>query len=95
MNLGKYLRQAVALERKGEADFYGNVTYADPVQIRARYEPDEGLIRSATGQEIDAESVVLIRETVALGDLIEGSAVRRVETIVDKRGKTLGYRCYL
>ncbi len=44
---------------------------------------------------MQAESSVLTETEVALGDLIEGSEVRRVESIVSKKGVTLGYRAFL
>lgn len=90
-----FANQIVSLQRRESGDEFSGYTYADPEQIRARYEPNYGLRRTITGDSTEVESLVLTEEAVALGDLIEGSEVRRIETIVDKGGTILGYQVYL
>jgi hypothetical protein len=91
----RYANQTVTLERKSSTNDYGDTIYDDPVTISARYEPRTGLRRSITGDEVAVESLILTETAIALGDVIEGSSVRRVETIVDKGGRILGYQAYL
>jgi hypothetical protein len=91
----RYANQTVTLERKSGTNDYGDASYDDPVTISARYEPRSGLRRSITGDEVAVESLVLTEIPLSLGDLVEGSSVRRVETIVDKSGRILGYQAYL
>lgn len=95
--IGKFLNQTVSLQRKGVSDPYypGDITYNAPVGIKGRYVPASGLVRTATGDEIDSKGKLLTEEIVGLGDLIEGTEAKGVEAIVDKRGKTLGFRVYL
>lgn len=97
VNVAKYRNQTVSLQRKGATDVYGDITYGEPEQIKVRYSPDNGTVRTATGQEINAESVLLLdpADVVVLGDLIESSEVRRLKPIVDKRGKIPSVWCYL
>ncbi len=85
----------MALERKlGGSQWEGN-TYASPETIRVRYEPKSGVMRTATGASVAVESYVLTETAVSLEDKIEGSLVKRVETVVNKGGKVLGYKAFL
>lgn len=93
--VSSFSAQEITLERKEGGNFYGETSYADPVTIRARYEPNSGMRRSATGVDVEVESYVLTETEIKLGDLIEGSEVRRVEPVIAKNGKTLGYEAYL
>lgn len=72
----------------------GVAKFADPVQIKARYEPRVGKRYSATGTEISTESYVLTEVEVKVGDKIEGKAIRRVEPIIAANGKTIGYESF-
>lgn len=93
--VGGFSQQTVNLERKSGTNAYGETTYSAPVRIKARYEPSSGMRRSAMGVDIEVESYILTETEIRLGDLIEGSEVRRVEPIIAKNGKTLGYEAYL
>lgn len=93
--IAKYLNQTVSLQRKGAPDFYGDVVLSEPVNIKARYEPADGLVRTATGDEINAKGTILTQAEVAVGDLIEGAEVKGLEALVSKSGTTLAYRVLL
>ncbi len=93
--ISRFANQSVTLRRLTTTDSYAGNTYEVAEEILARYDPRHGLTRTVGGDEVQAESTVLTETEVALGDLIEDSAVRRVEPIVNKKGITLGYRAYL
>lgn len=95
MNVSGFLNQVVSLERKTGQNEYGESTFGSAESIKARYDPNYGLRRTAMGVEIAVESYVLTEEPIALGDLIEGSEVRRVEPTVDISGETIAYEAYL
>ncbi len=93
--IARFANQTVTLQRLTTEDSFAGNTYATAEEIPARYDPRTGLARTVGGDEVQAESSVLTETEVALGDLIEGSEVRRVESIVSKKGVTLGYRAFL
>ncbi len=73
MNLTRHLRQTVTVRRKTGENNAGEFTYGGPEDIKGLFQPDEGLVRSATGQLIEAESQLLTVERVGLGDLVSGT----------------------
>lgn len=95
MNVSGFLNQTVSLERKTGQNEYGESAFGAPTSIKARYDPNYGLRRSVMGVEVQVESYVLTEEPIALGDLIEGSEVIRVEPTVDISGETIAYEAYL
>ncbi len=108
MNLTRHLKQNVTVRRKTGENNAGEYTYGGPEDIKALFQPDEGLTRSATGQLIDAESKLLTVDQIGLGDLVSGTftlqdgsemavaeaEVRRVTPIVFK-GRVLGFQSKL
>lgn len=94
MNLKKYHRQTLTLERKTGENNAGEPTYSNPTTIKALYRPKSGTKRTITGVEVNVESYVQTTEEIALGDYIEGAEVRRVEEIV-YRGRVLGREVFL
>ncbi len=93
--ISRFANQNVTLQRLTTTDSYAGNTYEVSEEIAARYEPRHGLTRTVGGDEVQAESTVLTETEIGLGDLVEGSEVRRVEPIVNKKGATIGYRAYL
>jgi hypothetical protein len=93
--VGRFANQQVTLERLDSQDPWGTPTYEAAETISARYEPNTGLVTTFAGESAQVESFVLTETEVGLGDLIEGSEVRRVEPIINKKGVTLGYKVYL
>lgn len=98
----RYANQLVTLERRSRdedgtplGNQWEGAIYEDAETIKARYVPSFGTTRTATGDATQAETYVLTEEPVRLLDKIEGSEVKRVETIVTKRGTVLGYEVYL
>jgi len=72
LNLRGFLKQKVTIERKAGTNPYGETSYSPPEQIPALFQPDDGLIRTSTGQEVQAESSLLTVGRVNLGDLVSG-----------------------
>ena len=97
-----YALQELSLERRVRDDDgelvlndYSEHTYEDAETILARYQPRSGLVRTATGDEVAAESTVLTTTEILLGDRIEGSDVRRVVPLVDFSGQVFAYKAFL
>jgi hypothetical protein len=93
--IARYTNQVLTLERLISHDARGVPTYSSPEQIRARYERKDGLQQTIAGESAEAESYVLTETEVALGDLIEGNEVRRVEPKPLKNGTILCYEVFL
>lgn len=92
--------QEVELRRKvgsSSSDGYEEASYAQPETILVRLPEDLGLSRTATGQEVSAESEGLTEADVAVGDLMgsPGREVRRVSEIRERSGRLIGRRFYL
>lgn len=102
--------QPVTIERRTGRDTYGEDIYAPPETILARLEPDDGLVRTVTGEEVQADSKMLSVVKVSLGDLISGTitlasaggtisiqsaTIKRVTPIVAFDGTVLGFRSRL
>jgi hypothetical protein len=94
-SIARYTNNIVELKRLTSHDSRGTPTYESPVDIKARYEPKDGLVTTIAGEQTDAESYVLTEAEVGVGDLIEGNEVRRVEERVLKNGVTLCYEVFL
>ena len=100
--IGSFSKQTAVLERAA-ADADGNPRYDDEGQplagvaetIRVRKEPAAGVKRSATGADVDVETVYMAEAAVGVGDRLDGLAVRRVEDIIDKGGKRLGCEAFV
>jgi hypothetical protein len=94
--IGSFSKQTAVLERAtGGYDVEAQPAYDAPETIRVRKEPASGVRRSATGQDVDVETVYMTETVIALQDRVDGSEVRRVEDIVDKGGKRLGCEFYV
>lgn len=103
-NVRRYLKQTLRLQRRAR-DAEGNplltrtggITFDAAVNVRGRKFAKSGVVRTATGEEIEAESEAITgpETPVTVGDLIDGEEVRRVETRVDKGGRIIGYWSYL
>ena len=91
-----FAMQTVGLRRKVSEDpEWHEVTYDPPepdppLQITAVYLPDKGLARTATGNRAPVDSRVITETELHLGDLIEGSEVVRVRTLIED-GEVIGY----
>lgn len=108
MNLRKHLKQTVTLRRRGQRNDANEIEYADPEEIPAMFEPDSGLRRSATGEDVTAESYLMTVDKIDLGDQISGSVqlqdgttfeippaeIRRVTPVMFK-GKAIGFEARL
>jgi hypothetical protein len=103
-NVEKFLNQTVTVERRRrkpngevELDRFGQPLYDFPDNVAARKVEHEGVIRSATGQDVEDESEVITgpEDVVRVGDLIDGDTVRRVEAKRSRRGELIGHWSYL
>lgn len=95
MNLKGFLKQTTSWEAKtGESD-WGDPTYAAPVTLRARVEEKQRRVLNAAGNEVLAETRVMLVDEVAVGDRLDGKQVQARESIVDVGGNTLGYTVFL
>ncbi len=92
--ISRFANQTVTLQRRLTNESFQGNTYTTAEEIAAHYRPRFGLTRTVGGDEVQAESSVMTETEVALGDLIEGSEVRRVEPII-KKGVTIGYWAFL
>lgn len=93
-----FCNQAAELKRlksAGSSDGYEEAEYHPPETIKVRKETKRGLVRTALGSEVQAETYVLTEEEIIVGDLIDGIEVRRIETIDAKNGALLGFEAYL
>lgn len=94
--IGSFSKQAAVLERAtGGYDSEGQPAVGAPETIKVRKEPASGVKRSATGADVDVETVYMTEAAVSVQDRVDGSEVRRVEEIVDKAGKRLGCEFYV
>jgi hypothetical protein len=93
--IARYTNNIVTLKRLSSQDARGTPIYESAVEIKARYEPKDGLVTTIAGEQAQAESYVLTEAEVGVGDLIEGNEVRRVEARVLKNGTTLCYEVFL
>lgn len=94
-SLRKYLKQSVTLRRLLSEDDYTGTTYSDPETIKARKTEADGRTVNSLGAEVENRTKVLTDVEVGVGDLIDEARVEGVEAIVDKRGKTIGWRVEL
>ncbi len=94
-NLGKYLKQSVTVRRRGSRDFYGEITYEDPVTLPARLEEKQNMVRNNQGTENLSTTRVMTVAELKVGDLVNGLEVAARESIVDISGRTLGWTTYL
>ncbi len=93
--LRDHLNQTVVLRRTGGRDFYGEIRYEDPVDLKARYSEKQQTVTNPQGQEVTSTAAVLTEEELRLGDLVNGRAVQSRESIVGFDGTVLGWRSYL
>ena len=91
----KYLKQTAVLKRVSGFDDHGQLSYALPAPIRVRKVPADGRTVNQLGVEVQNRTKLLTDVQVGVGDLVDDAAVEGVEAIVDKRGKTIGYRVEL
>ena len=91
----KYLKQTVALRRAGEPNDQGEPGYSEPETVGARKVAGFGRTVNDLGVEVPNRTTLLTEAEVSVGDLIDGVPVAGIEEIVDKRGKTIGYRVEL
>lgn len=91
----KYLKQTVAVRRAREPNRSAEPSYFDPETARARKVPGFGKTVNELGVEVPNRTKLLMDVELAVGDLVDDAPVEGVEAIVDKRGKTLGYRIEL
>lgn len=91
----KYLKQTATLKRVSGFDDHGQLSYGPPETIRVRKVPADGRTVNALGAEVQNRTRLLTDTEVGVGDLIDDAAVEGVEAIVDKRGRTSGYRVEL
>lgn len=95
-NLRKYLRQTVTLRRPtDELNDSGEPVYSEPETARARKVSADGRTVNALGVVVDNRTKLLMDVEVSVGVLVDDVAIQGVEAMVDKRGKTLGYRVEL
>ena len=93
--VGRYLKQTVTVRRSGGFNDQGEPDFSEPEAVRARKVAGFGRSVNDLGVEVPNRTKLLIDVEVAVGDLIDGAPVEGVEAIVDKRGKTIGYRVEL
>jgi hypothetical protein len=93
--ISRFANQTVTLRRLITEDAYEGNTYESPEEIEARWEPDQGTVRTIGGEEVDARDYVLTETEVGLNDLIENRAVKRYKPIIKKQGVLLGYEIWL
>ena len=91
----RYLKQTVTLRRSGGFNDQGEPGYSPPETVRARKVAGFGRSVNDLGVEVPNRTKLLMDVEVSVGDLIDGAPVEGVEAIVNKRGKTVGYRVEL
>lgn len=95
-DLGPYLNQTATLERAtGGYDYEGQPLAGVPETIWVRKEPASGVERSATGDDVDVETVYWTKAVVGVGDTLDGQSVRRVSEIIGKPGERLGCKAFV
>ena len=97
----KHLKQTATLRRyagfsdDGSGDLYDPPVGRPPLAIKVRKVPADGRTVNQLGAEVQNRTKILTDAHVSVGDLIDDAAVEGVEAIVDKRGKTIGWRVEL
>lgn len=95
VSVQKYLKQTVMLQRSDGFNDQGEPDFSEPEAILVRKVPGFGRSVNALGVEVPNRTKLLMDIEVSVGDLIDGAPVEGVEAIVDKRGKTIGYKIEL
>lgn len=94
--IGSFSKQSATLERAGGVyDDEGQPLPGETETIRCRKEPAAGKKRTATGEDVDVETVYMTEAVVTVEDKLDGHTVRRVEEIIDKAGKRLGCEAFV
>ena len=92
----RHLKQTVTLQRStGEFNEQGESVYRDPEIARARKVPGFGMTVNELGVEVPNRTKLFMGVEVSVGDLIDDARVEGVKAIVNKRGRTIGYRVEL
>lgn len=69
--IGRYMNQAATWKRKtGNSGYGGDAIFADPVEIKVRWEGRRRLVRDKQGQEVVSEALVFCAEPVQPGDVL-------------------------
>lgn len=98
--LTRHLKQTATLRRYVDFDENAEPIYAPPVGepplvVRVRKVPGFGTTVNELGVEVPNRTKVLMGNEVAVRDLVDDAPVEGVEAIVNKRGRTIGYRVEL
>lgn len=70
MNTKKFLKQKAIYWAPNAPDEYGNTTYADPVEVKCRWEHISDLINTGDKQEFMASHYVLVDRDLQEGGLL-------------------------
>lgn len=94
--IGSFSKQTATLERAtGGYDDEGQPAHGTQETIKVRKEPASGVKRSATGADVDVETVYMTEAVISVQDRLDGLPVRRVSEIIDKGGKRLGCEAFV
>ncbi|QIN79600.1 hypothetical protein GBA65_14925 [Rubrobacter marinus] len=96
----RHLKQTATLRRYVDFDDNGEPVYSPPIEqpplaVKVRKVPGFGSTVNELGVEVPNRTKLLMSDEVAVRDLVDDAPVEGVEAIVNKRGKTIGYRVEL
>lgn len=97
--LRRWLNQQVTYTPSGGTNQFGEPIPGVPVEVRARFEERQNLVRTSTGAESLSTSEVLLEIEPELDAKIDGNGRERPiqarESLVDLRGRVVGWRAFL
>ena len=104
-SIKRYLKQTIAYQGEGALDpstgepkrdpHTGEILPGEPVSIPARYEEKQRYVRSAGGSEVTSTAEVLMETEPVLNGRINGRPIQARESLVDRRGRVIGWRAFL
>lgn len=97
--LRRWLNQSVFYIPPGSTNAFGETVPGEPVEVRARFEERQQLVRNKQGSESLSTSEVLLEIEPELDAKIDGNGRERPiqarENLVDLRGRVVGWRAFL
>ncbi len=91
--LSGYAKVAMTKGTAGTPNAYGESTYTNTT-IYGVKESTGKLVRDQNGDEVVAGTLILTETLCALGDLLDGDRVIRVDTVRDIEGSVSHYEVY-
>lgn len=90
--LSTYLNQTAEYKPCTGTDGRGESIFGTPVTISCRKQAKTQNVLTATGQVLQSQHVYLLKQAVAVGDMLDGSVVMAVNDWHGLFGEVIGYK---